>query len=434
MVTRSTAALLRLIVVAVLVVVVGASGSVLSASTQVLTVEVWSNWDFVQTAANAFMKAHPNVQIKISAIPGEQYFTSLPRTLGTSGGADITVLEVTGTGSYQALVKQGALVDLRNMWNKMGLTRVTPAAVVKAYTQSNGARYAVNIDLTILPVVYYNKDLFAKLGIHAPTGHRVSLSQFYAITDKLKAQKYIPMTYDWSTGAHHLFQQYLLSSCGKTMYYALAASWKPRGPKVKWTNACVVSGIAAEKTLAQRGVFGGNPLIGYDIASADFIAQKAGMLLTGMWAVSQLVQQAKFHWDWFLMPPPPGGAPPQWLLYTADGFGVNAHSKNIPLAEEFLATMMTKQFQGSLLLAGRPPSRTDVAIPHGANPQLVQMVQSLTTLGSATHFIGILAPTDFQTVVESGSQQVLLGSLSPAGLATQLEQLAQKLRAQGVQG
>jgi ABC-type glycerol-3-phosphate transport system substrate-binding protein len=218
------------------------------------------------------------------------------------------------------------------------------------------------------------------------------------------------------------------------MYYALAASWKPSGPKVKWTNACVVRGIAAEKALAQRGVFGGNPIISYDIASADFIAQKAGMLLTGMWAVSQLQQQAKFNWGWFLMPPPAGGAPTQWLLYTADGFGVNSHSKNIPLAEEFLATMMTKTFQSSLLLAGRPPSRTDVAIPQGANPQLVQMVKSLTTLGSATHFIGILAPTDFQNTVESGSQKVILGSLSPAGLANQLQQLAQKLRAQGVEG
>lgn len=430
MVKRSTAKLLQLVAVAALVLV-GGSGSVSSASTQVLTVEVWSNWDFVQTAANAFMKTHPNVQIKISAIPGEQYFTSLPRTLGTSGGADITVLEVTGTGSYQALVKEGALVDLRSLWSKLGLTRVTPPAVVQSYMQSNGGRYAVNADLTILPVVYYNKSLFAKLGIHAPAGHRVTLSQFYAITDKLKAQKYIPMTYDWMTGAHHLFQQYLLSACGQSMYYALATSWKPNGPKATWTNACVVRGLAAEKALAQRGVFGGNPLIGYDVASADFIAQKAGMLLTGMWAVSQLQQQAKFGWDWFLMPPPPGGAPTQWILYTADGLGVNARSKHIPLAEQFLATMMTKKFQGSLLLSGRPPSRTDVAIPHGANPQLAQMVQSLTTLGSATHFIGILAPTDFQNTVEAGSQQMLLGSLSPAGLATQLQQLAQKLRTQG---
>lgn len=430
MIKRSTAMLLRLIVVAILVVA-GGSVSASGASNQVLTVEVWSNWDFVQTAANAFMKTHPNVQIKISAIPGEQYFTSLPRTLGTSGGADITVLEVTGSGSYQALVKEGALVDLRSIWSSLGLARVTPPAVVQSYTQSNGGRYAVNADLTILPVVYYNKALFAKLGLHAPAGHRVTLSQFNAIADKLKAQKYIPMTYDWMTGAHHLFQQYLLSSCGKSTYYALAASWKPSGPKVKWTSACVVKAIAAEKALAQRGVFGGNPLIGYDVASADFIAQKAGMLLTGMWAVPQLVQQAKFNWDWFLMPPPPGGAPTQWLLYTADGLGINAQSKNIPLAKEFLATMMTKQFQGSLLLAGRPPSRTDITIPHGANPQLVQMVRSLTTLGSATHFIGILAPTDFQNTVETGSQQVILGSLSPTGLANQLQQLAQKLRAQG---
>ena len=424
---RSRATLLSLAVVTGLIPA-WLPGGVSAAPKQEISVAVWSNWDFVKTAADAFMKTHPTVSIKISAIPGEQYFSSLPRTLGTNGGADITALEVTSTGSYPALVSEGGLVDLRSTWTSLGLARVTPPAVVSSYTSANGGRYAVNIDETILPVVYYNKDLFTKLGLSAPANHRVTLAQFNTLSDKLKSQSDIPMTSAWSTDAHHIFQQYLLSSCGDTKYYQLAASWKPNGPNVKWTDPCVVRAITAEKNLAQRGALGGNPIISYDVASADFIAQKSGMLLTGMWAVSQLQQQAKFGWDWFLMPPPAGGAPTKWLLYSADGLGVNAHSKNIPMAEAFLATMMTKQFQGSLLVAGRPPSRTDITIPQGANTQLVQMVQSLKTLGSATHFIGILAPADFQNAVVTGTQQVLLGSLSPAGFAAQLQQLAQKLR------
>ncbi len=404
------------------------SGSVTSASSKkVLTVAVWSNWNFVQTAANAYMKTHKNVQINISAIPGEQYFTSLPRTL-PNGGADITVLEVTGTGSYQALAHEHALVNLRGTWDKMHLDKVTPKAVTKSYTSGGGARYAVNIDETILPLVYYNKSLFKKLKIKDPKGHRVSLSQFQAISNKLKASGHIAATSAWTTDSHHIFQQYLLSSCGKTMYYKLAKSWKKNGPKVKWTSPCVVRGLAAERALTKKGDFGANPLIGYDVASADFLAQKSGMFMTGMWAVPSLQTGAKFKWDWFLMPPPPGGRPTNWLLYSADGLGVNSHSKNRTLAENFLSTMMTRGFQSSLLTQGRPPSRTDISVPRNASPQLVAMVKSEKTLGTATHFIGILAPADFQNTVVTGTQEMILGTLSPAGLAKQLQTLAVKLR------
>jgi hypothetical protein len=56
------------------------------------------------------------------------------------------------------------------------------------------------------------------------------------------------------------------------------------------------------------------------------------------------------------------------------------------------------------------------------------MVKSMKTLGSETHFMGILAPADFQDVVVTGSQNILLGKQTPAGLAGQLQQLAVKLR------
>lgn len=423
---RFAGALVALVSVMAAALLVTGAGASADSTTQ-LTVAVWSNWNFVQRAADAYTKSHPNVKIKISAIPGEQYFSSLPRTLGTSGGADITALEVTGTGSYRALVQQHALADLSGVWSKLGLAKVTPAAVTKSYTEKSGARYAVNIDETILPVVYYNEDLFAKLHLEVGANHRVTWGQFNQYVSALKGQSDIPMTYAWSTDAHHLFQQYLLSSCGKQTYYALAASWQP-GAKASWKQPCVVRAIQGEKTLADNGTFGSNPIISYDVASADFVAQKAGMLLTGMWAISSLEQQAKFKWGWFLMPPPPGGAPTKWLLYSADGLGVNAHSKNKAVAEDFLASMMTRSFQGSLYTDGRPPSRTDAGVPKGAAQPLVQMVKSTKTLGSETHFMGILAPADFQDVVVTGSQNVLLGKQTPAGLAGQLQQLAVKLR------
>ena len=393
-----------------------------------LTVAAWSNFDFVKTAATAFEKTHPNVSIKINAIPGDDYFSSLPRTFGTGSGADVTVLEVGSTGSYPALVKQGSLADLSDVWQSQGLAAATPESVTKAYT-SDGKQYAVNIDETYLPVVYYNKDLFKKLGLTAPDSSRVaSMDDFFKITDALKADGELPLAYAWKTDAHHIFQQNLLSTCGDDKYLALAASSNQGATATaSWTDPCVVSAIQAFKTMADKGVFGKDPIIDGDVAGASFLSAKAGMMLSGTWQVSTLQQQAKFGWGWFLLPPA-GSNPTKWLLYPGDGIGVNAKSKNVDVAKEFVASMMTKDFQSSLLSAGRPPSRTDVTAPANAIPELVAIQKSIQTLGSQTHLIGILAPPDLQDTVVSDSQQVIQGSLSPQDMAQQLEDEAQQLR------
>src|SRR5215218_5825629 len=95
-----------------------------------LKVAVWSNWDFVQRAADAYTEEHPDVKITVDAISGDDYFSALPRTLATSGSPDITVLQVIGTGSYQDLVAEGGLVDVSSIWDEQGLEAVTNSTIV----------------------------------------------------------------------------------------------------------------------------------------------------------------------------------------------------------------------------------------------------------------------------------------------------------------
>src|SRR3972149_10340293 len=66
-----------------------------------LRVAVWSDWQFVEDAARRYVDAHPGVTIDVQAITGQDYFDNLPRTLGTADAADVTVLQVTQTGTYR---------------------------------------------------------------------------------------------------------------------------------------------------------------------------------------------------------------------------------------------------------------------------------------------------------------------------------------------
>src|SRR4051794_41974470 len=87
--------------IAAVAIAAGATSAAPRATTQ-LTGSVWSDWQVVQRAADAYTKAHPDVKIKGSAIPREQYFASLPRTPGGGGGGTPPLKGHGGGGAKRA--------------------------------------------------------------------------------------------------------------------------------------------------------------------------------------------------------------------------------------------------------------------------------------------------------------------------------------------
>jgi raffinose/stachyose/melibiose transport system substrate-binding protein len=398
-----------------------------------LRVAVWSDWQFVEAAARDYMDTHPGVSIDVQAITGQDYFDNMPRTLGTADAADVTVLQVTQTGTYRPVVEEGLLMDVSDIWRSQDLDEAIPESVVEVYTEEDGSRYSVNVGLTYLPIIYYNKEIFDELGLQVEDGSRLeSYDEFYAITEALAEAGVVPMSYAWARDAHHIFQQNLHSSCGDEGYQELGSNWRPGSePTLRWTDECAVRAIEQYAEMAERGVFGAQPVMGFDVAGATFTSGGAGMWMTGMWAIGQLRDEAEFEWGWFMAPPIPGGEETRWILWTADGLGVAANTQHPELAKDFLASLMTIEAQSQILTFGRPPARTDISVPPDADPAIVAMQESLDTLGTAVHFIQVLAPPDFQDIIQSGSEEVVLGTRSPEDLAQELEDLAESFRAGG---
>lgn len=396
-----------------------------------LTVAVWSNWGFVERAAEAYTAKNPNVTINVEAISGDDYFSAMPRTIGTSDAPDITVLQVAETGPYQDLIEMGALVDVSDIWADQGLEAATDPTITDAYTQPDGNRYAVNVGPTFLPVTFYNKDLFAAHGIEVTDGGQLqSIGELYDISDTLQAAGVTPMTYPFQGDAHHLFQQQLLSACGEETYLSLGTAWKDdEGSAAKWDDECVVRSIESQKAWGDSGVLGENAVIDRDVAAAAFASGNAAMMTTGMWGVAQFREQVDFDFGWFMTPPAIDGDLTKWILWTADGLGVNASSPNADVAADFLSTIMTQEFQSSMLSDGRPPSRQDITVPDDADQMLVDMQASFATYGTGVHIVQGVTPADYQAVISDGMQEVMLGSLSAEDLASRLQQLTDELRA-----
>lgn len=405
----------------------GASGDEIT-----LNVAVWSDWGFMQRAADAYTQENPNVTVQVDAIPSGDYFASLPRTLGTEGAPDITVAQVLPNGPYQDIVQDGGFVDVSDIWEELDLENNMTDTAVDNYTQEDGTRWAVDVGPTFLPMTLYNKDLFAELGIEVEDGGQLeSAEELYAIADTLEAAGVTPMVYPWGgDDAQHYFQQIVLSSCGEDFYNSLGTAWRDdEDSAAKWDDPCVINAIESLKAADDEGIYGQNPLVDRDVAQAAFLSENAGMFNTGMFVLPGIAEGADFEYGWFMNPPAEGGEPTQWVLFTVDGLAINAASDHVEEARDFLATVVTQEFQSSMLLDGRPPSRTDISVPDGAEPVLPAMLQSFEEYGTAVHIVQIETPIDYVAVIVAGMQEVLQGTTSPEELATRLEDLTTELRA-----
>lgn len=396
-----------------------------------INVAVWSDWGFIERAAQDYMDTHPNVTIRVDAIPGVEYFQNLPRTIGTPDAPDISVVQVFSVADspYQNIIASDDLVELSSIWDDADLENNMTPSTVENYTQDDGSRYAVDIGPTFGPVTFYNKDLFEELGIDVTDGGRIdSNAALLEISDTLSDAGLTPMTSPWDDEGHHKIQQMLVSSCGQEVYGEFATAWQDSGSAVDWTDSCVVNAIESLKEPVDKGLFGDNPILNRDVAMGAFLSQETGMLTSGSYLITNLTEQAEFDIGWFMPPPANGGDPTNWMLFTVDGLAINANSPHVEVAQDFLSTVVTQEFQSSMLSDGRPPSRTDVVVPEDADPMLPEMMDSFDTYGTVGHIVEMQTPVEYRTIMVEGMQEVLLGSLSPEELAQQLETLTSELR------
>ena len=145
------------------------SESEAEAGTVTLTWAMWGSPAEVathQAVADAFMDAHPEIQVEITSEPWADYFTKM-QTLWASGDASQIpdVLFLTPVLPYAA---QGVLENLDPYIEQSGydLEDYWPGLLEPASYE--GSVYGFPRDMSA-EVLYYNKDIFDEVGIEYPT-------------------------------------------------------------------------------------------------------------------------------------------------------------------------------------------------------------------------------------------------------------------------
>ncbi|WP_170223383.1 extracellular solute-binding protein [Nonomuraea turkmeniaca] len=171
-------------------------GSGASANEARVTVWTWSN-----EAMNAFKKAgiieaferaHPGIHVEVVAQLDKNYETLLTTGLAGSESPDIVALR--SYGVLSSFADSGSIVPLDDVVKDW--TGFSKPALAGAKGKADGKLYAVPQGIQTAQV-YYNKKIFAELGLGVPT----SWDEFIAAAQKIKDSGVAPVVIPGSVAA-----------------------------------------------------------------------------------------------------------------------------------------------------------------------------------------------------------------------------------------
>jgi len=379
-----------------------------------------------QAMIQDFNDTHPNIHVKREALDNDQLRTIIQTRLG-SGDVDVFGYD-TGPGFGGVLAKAGLVADMGPAQQKYGWKTFDWA---KSRCTYSGVLSCLPGQVEELGV-FYNKTLFDAKGIAAPE----TLEQFTAAMDKIKADKVTPLAFgdqpQWPAG--HQFSMTLSNLVGRAGMDARLYG------DAKWNDADSVRAIDIFfKQFKDAGYLPKDPnAVTYEDANALFYAQKAAMIPSGTWLVSEITEKSKgkFEPNFFPFPAIDGKtvSPPAGL---GGGTFVAANSKNKDAAFEFLDWTISDAVVKKWLLPvfnqipAQPVDTTGVEVSPLFQIVLDDLAASSGTSAEFGYNIGVLRPAAFNDQMATGFQEVLNGTLTPQAQADKLQAAYEKAMAAG---
>jgi raffinose/stachyose/melibiose transport system substrate-binding protein len=389
-----------------------------------ITLLLWDTYDenntdkagIVEAIIARFEEDHPNVDIVREVQSFDNMKPLINTALASGTGPDI-VLYGTGAGFMGPLVDANLLLPLDDYVEQYGWRdRIYPWTWDSA--TFNGQVFAIGHELEMIGV-YYNKDIFAELGLEVPTTYE----EFLAVCEAVKEAGYIPLAFANQPGwpAYHLFSSFTNVLEGKEGMDELFAGERP------WTDEAVVQAIQmAFVDLNDAEYFIPSPnAITYEEGNVLFYTGVAAMHHTGMWLYGEIITNSDFEVGFFALPAigdmpslPPGGM--------GSGLMLSAATEHPDEAAAFMDLFFSEEFAQLWYEEGNtiPPLDVDPA-QFDLEPLFLSFAQTIressTGGGGLGYNIDVLTPPDFNTVMNEGFQAVLNGDRTPAEQAEALQ-------------
>jgi raffinose/stachyose/melibiose transport system substrate-binding protein len=386
--------------------------------------EVAANEKESKRLIEVFEKQNPNITVKREAMDSDQLRTVMNTRLGSNNAPDLITYD-TGPGFGGVLARSNLIQPIEDAYSKFGWDIFDWAKQRATY---GGKTYGVPDQVEEVGI-YYNKDLFEKLGFN---DEPKTLDEFMAIAEKAKQNDLIPLAFgdqeQWPAG--HQFSMLVSNLLGREGLDEILYG------DGKWNSPKVVKAIDIffrqfnDKGYFPKGVNG----LGYDDANQLFYSGKAVMVPTGTWLVSEISQTVKFDVGFFPFPAIDGSkiAAPAGV---GSGWFIPAKAKNREGALKLLNFFVQSDaaLKSGLTvfnaIPAHPVETEGLEIP----PLFKEVLTDLekTDESAFGYNIDVLTPQNFNEVMFTGFQSVLSGQRSPQEQADKLQQAWEKAKAKG---
>ena len=375
-------------------------------------------------AIKAWNAANPDLQVDLELQSDElNWQATAPTTMfAASDGPDLSWWWCSPSFQYKQMVAAGLLAPLDDIYANGGY----PDGTVTYFTEPDGHKYGVNTDVVWTPYVYYNKKIFADLGLSPPK----TWDELYAIAAKVRGAGFQPMVtlYDYGM-VNHLPDGLMMRTWSQDQYNAMLHNWSPTSTEAerayKWTDPDSIRLFQTLKDIVDKGFaadgFAG--IIDDEVAKSMFTSGKAAMYQTGSWGGAGMLDNDKFEVGFFYYPPirdQAYGPVGSWVPNCYIAF----NRPNIDAAKKVIAFLASRD--GALAYAkasGLTIGRTDVdaeTLNSFLKPTVAQMAADVGKMGAPALYESAVPP-DMLNTFKRTVGEVLTGVKTPeeAGQAMQ---------------
>jgi len=374
-------------------------------------------WQQVKTEYEA---AHPGWTVQYNFQNDDIYSTvGLPSLLSGGNAPDI-YFEWSGN-RLQTRYADGYAASIGDQLKAKGVNdRYVDGAFGGTTVDGKTVMFPIGKDVS--NVIWYNTDLFTKLGLTAPT----TWAELDAVNAKLKDAGVTPYAMGnkdlWPAGN---WNGHVLSRIVGEQAYADALNMKSPLDSPEWVAAMDQMKKIHDSSWINDSVNSVSDNEGYTL----FFTGKAAMTPIGSWLVDVRNEQApKFNMDWFNLPAIDGGkGNQQSVLGVSTGLVVNAKSAKIDQAVDYLDIFSGDDIQKAFVAAGSS-SLSKSAAATGLNPLSERL---LTLIETAPE---IVAPPDtgynlkVADALNTATSAVLGGAMSSQDALTQAQQKIDALK------
>jgi raffinose/stachyose/melibiose transport system substrate-binding protein len=374
----------------------------------------------IEIQVNRFQDQNPKYTLERESIAPDDLLTVIKTRLQSGKPPDVFNYG-TGPGFAGVLEDAGLLRPLEKSYKEKGWEIYDWAKQQVTY---DGTVYGVP-DLLQEIIVFYNKDLVPE----APK----TVDELREIADDLKGQGKTPIAFgdsdQWPAG--HLFSMAASNLLGQEgLDEILNGDGRWDVPEVEKAIDLMFRDFV-ESGYYPEGV----NAITYDDANSLFYAGKAGMLPTGTWLISAIVETVQnFEVDFFPLPSIDGSAIAP-AAGTGTGLFVAKDAKNPEgaitfidyLLEDETARLLTEEL---LIIPAHPFDQEGLDVP-GLFRGVLEDMSKATQAGALGYNIDVLTPQSFNEVMWTGFQEVLNGTRSSGEQARALQDAWAKAKKQG---